>query len=85
MQIMKYIKKGNGGRNDKYIWTQTLDELQVYIPIAQNITKRDLIIDIQTRNVIVQIKGQEPIIKGEFSEQIVADDSVWTITDGEIQ
>jgi hypothetical protein len=48
---------GNGGRNDRYIWTQTLDEVQIYVPIEQNITKRDLIITIESKTMLMQIKG----------------------------
>jgi len=59
---------GNGGRNERYIWTQTLDELQIYVPIEQNITKRDLNIDMQSKTLLVQLKGKDPIIKGDFEE-----------------
>jgi hypothetical protein len=35
-------------------------------------------------SLLVQIKGQEPIINGKFYEKINVDDSVWTIEDGDL-
>ena len=53
--------------------------------IEDKIKAKDLIINIDPKNLHVQIKGQEPLIKGEWFENIAADSSVWTIEDGEIQ
>eukprot|EP00825_Cyclidium_porcatum_P048134 TRINITY_DN7979_c0_g1_i1.p1 TRINITY_DN7979_c0_g1~~TRINITY_DN7979_c0_g1_i1.p1 ORF type:complete len:335 (+),score=111.34 TRINITY_DN7979_c0_g1_i1:227-1231(+) len=75
---------GNGGKTEKYIWTQTLDELQVYIPIEKNITKKDLFIDIQPKSLVLKI-NQKEFMKGEWFEQIVAEDSCWTLEDSFIQ
>lgn len=77
--------KGNGGKTDKYIWTQTLEELQMYIPIGENINKKMLVVNYNIDSLLVQVKGQEPIINGKFHEKINVDDSVWTIEDGELE
>jgi len=39
---------GNGGSTDKYTWTQTLEELHVYIPVHKDIKKQDLTIKLDT-------------------------------------
>lgn len=73
---------GNGGTTDKYTWTQTLDETHVYIPVHQNTKGKDLDIRLETDKCYVAIKGQEPILNGEWFEKIKADDSIWTLEDG---
>jgi len=72
---------GNGGKTDKYTWTQTLEELHMYIPVPKGTRAKDMKIDIETTKCYVGLKGQPAIIDGEFSERIKADDSIWTIED----
>jgi len=74
---------GNGGKTDKYVWTQTLEELHMYIPVPQDTRAKNMNINIGTTKCLVAIKGQTPIIDGEFTEKIKADDSIWTVEDGE--
>ncbi|KAM3144941.1 hypothetical protein pb186bvf_002946 [Paramecium bursaria] len=76
---------GNGGKTDKYIWTQTLTEVQVYVPIPFKITKKELTVKIESSSLHIQIKGEAPLVSGQLYEKIQSDESVWTITDGEIQ
>ena len=33
---------GNGGETDKYRWTQTLEELTVYIPLPDSVASKQL-------------------------------------------
>lgn len=74
---------GNGGKTDKYTWTQTLEELHIYIPVPQDTRAKSMNINIGTTKCLVAIKGQAPIIDGEFTEKIKADDSIWTVEDGD--
>lgn len=74
---------GNGGKTDKYTWTQTLEELHMYIPIQAGLKAKDMKITIETNKCYVGVKGQTALIDGEFTEKIKADDSIWTIEDGE--
>jgi len=74
---------GNGGKTDKYTWTQTLEELHVYIPIPSGVRAKDLKIDLETTKCYVGLKGQPAIIDGEWPERIKAEDSIWTIEDDE--
>lgn len=45
-----------------YRWTQTLEEVDVNVPIPGNLKARDLIVDLKKTHVKVSIKGQDPII-----------------------
>jgi hypothetical protein len=51
MIFLNYL--GNGGKNDKYIWTQTLEELHLHIPVPDNIRAKDLNIKIEPTALLV--------------------------------
>lgn len=74
---------GNGGKTDKYTWTQTLEELHLFIPVPANIKAKDMAIKLETSKVVVGLKGQAPIVDGEFPEKIKSDESIWTIEDSD--
>lgn len=56
----------------------------MYIPIPENINKKMITVNYNIDSLLVQVKGQEPIINGKFYEKINVDESVWTIEDGEL-
>ena len=60
----------NGGKTDKYTWTQTLSEVNMSIPVPENTRAKMLDIVISTKKIKVGIKGQPPIINGEFPEKV---------------
>lgn len=65
---------GNGGVTDRYVWTQTLTEVNVSIPIADNITKKDVDVKMDAQGLRVKLKGQDkPIIDGAWPEKIDVD------------
>jgi hypothetical protein len=61
---------GNGGTNEKYIWTQTLDELHMYLPVPDDTRAKDLIIELESKNCLVAWKSKkdEPILSDEWTE-----------------
>ncbi|KIX96120.1 uncharacterized protein Z520_08375 [Fonsecaea multimorphosa CBS 102226] len=68
-----------------YKWTQTLEEAEVSVPIAGNLKARDLVVELKKSHIKVAVKGQEPIIDGDFPHPIQTDDSTWVLstkTDG---
>ena len=72
---------GNGGKTDKYIWTQTLSEVTINIPMVENVNKKMLDIQIMSKKIRIGIKSKPPIIDGEFPEKIKPQDTVWTLED----
>jgi hypothetical protein len=71
---------GNGGILDKYSWTQhDIKEINISIPIPSNIRGKDLNFKHDAKEILVQIKGQEPLIKGEFFLPIKPDSLLWAI------
>jgi hypothetical protein len=72
---------GNGGTNDSYRWTQTLKELNVYIPIRAGLRSKHLTVSYTRSKLKVGVKGDDLIINGELFNNIRCDDCTWTIED----
>ncbi len=79
---------GNGGTiPNKYIWTQTLQELTINIPLPPNTRGRDLNVHISKNHLKVKFtkktkNNTEYIINDTLTKPILVDDSLWTIEDG---
>lgn len=73
---------GNGGSTDKYVWTQTLGDLNVVLPVPIGTKTKMLSVDITNKRLKVGMKGQPPIIDGEFHKRVIVDDCFWTLEDG---
>jgi len=65
-----------------YKWTQTIGELDLTAVIPANIKGKDLDVKITRNGIKAAIKGQEPIIEGDFPHPIRVDDSTWTLESG---
>ncbi|XP_034481133.1 nuclear migration protein nudC [Drosophila innubila] len=74
---------GNGCTLDKYMWTQTLQELELKIPfnVTFALRARDIVVSIGKKSLKVGLKGQEPIIDGELCGEVKQDESVWVLQD----
>ncbi|XP_055688035.1 nuclear migration protein nudC [Lutzomyia longipalpis] len=75
---------GNGCDLEKYRWTQTLQEVELRVPLNVNfnVRSRDVVVKIGKKSLTVGLKGQEPIINGDLCAEIKMEDSVWVIQDG---
>lgn len=74
---------GNGGDLDKYRWIQTLEEVTVFVKLPDNITSKQLDIQMKASSLKIGVKGQTPIIDGALHKKIKTGDSLWTLeTDG---
>jgi len=74
----KLAPVNRGSLTDKYSWTQTLQEVTVSIPIADNVNKKALNVELEPDTVHIAINGQTHI-EGQWSEKIDADSATWTI------
>ena len=76
---------GNGGTVDgKYVWTQTLQELTINVPLPENTRGRDLNVVVSKKHLkigFVKTK-KEFLIDDDLTKPIIVDDSLWTIEDG---
>jgi len=66
----------------KYKWTQTLEEIDLRVPLPMALKGKDLIVDIGKKHLKVAIKGKpEAIIDGEFLHDVKVDECAWTLED----
>lgn len=75
---------GNGGTvPGKYVWTQTLSELSVTVPLPDNTRGRDLNVTISKSHLKIGLKNQSNLmINDDLTKPIIVDDSFWTVEDG---
>eukprot|EP00586_Coscinodiscus_wailesii_P018391 CAMPEP_0172495986 /NCGR_PEP_ID=MMETSP1066-20121228/79775_1 /TAXON_ID=671091 /ORGANISM="Coscinodiscus wailesii, Strain CCMP2513" /LENGTH=337 /DNA_ID=CAMNT_0013268025 /DNA_START=77 /DNA_END=1090 /DNA_ORIENTATION=- len=76
---------GNGGTVDgKYVWTQTLSEVNLIAPLPPNTRGKDLNVVISKKSLKIALKKQpsSPIVNAKLTHAIIVDDSFWTIEDG---
>ncbi|KAL1965876.1 hypothetical protein VTN77DRAFT_5009 [Rasamsonia byssochlamydoides] len=62
-----------------YKWTQTIKDADVTVPVPATVKGKDLDVLLTKTKIRVGVKGQEPIIDGEFPHPIHADESTWTL------
>ncbi|KAJ5928301.1 Nuclear movement protein nudC [Penicillium verhagenii] len=62
-----------------YQWTQSIRDLDLTAPIPANIKGRDMEVILTKSKIRVAIKGQDPIIEGDFPHPILVDESSWTL------
>lgn len=75
--------EGNGGRTDRYIWTQTLSEvsMNIFLPVGFNKKGVKLVAGVKSLKISID---RVPYLEGEFYQRVKPDDLVWIfdITDG---
>lgn len=71
----------NGANLEHYSWGQTLQEVEISIPIkcAGKLKGRDLTVEIKRNKLKAGLKNQPPILTGELSDLIKEEESMWTL------
>jgi len=72
---------GNGSSTENYSWTQTLEEIEIRVPVPEGTRKRDLEISIKRSHLKITLKGKTPLIDGDFDKLVKADDADWIVED----
>ncbi|KZC09605.1 PREDICTED: nuclear migration protein nudC [Dufourea novaeangliae] len=77
---------GNGADLPNYRWTQTLQELELKVPLKVNFSARprDVTVSISKKHLTCGVKGQPPIIDGDFPHDVKLEESTWVIEDGKM-
>jgi len=66
----------------KYKWTQTLEEIDLRVPLPMALKGKDLIVDIKRKHLKIAIKGKaESIIDGELLHDVKVEECAWTLED----
>merc|ERR1712226_1053775 len=75
---------GNGADLDKYSWTQTLQEIELRVPLGGAYKSKDLNVSIEKKHIKIGIKGKEAIIDGDLPKEVKLEESTWTLQDKKI-
>jgi hypothetical protein len=74
--------KGNGGKTDKYTWTQTEKDISLLIDVPKGTRGKNLNISIESTKIHVSLKGSDkPIIDGKLHAKILPKESYWDLED----
>ncbi|XP_064488234.1 nuclear migration protein nudC-like [Ornithodoros turicata] len=74
---------GNGCDLENYRWTQTLSEIELRVPVPNNlrIKARDVIVDFEKTHLKVGLKGFDPVINGDLYNDIKVEECCWILED----
>ncbi|KAL0452416.1 UNVERIFIED_CONTAM: protein BOBBER 1 [Sesamum latifolium] len=73
--------KGNGLDMDTYSWGQSLQEVNITIPVPPGTKSRFIACEIKKNHLKVGLKGQQPVIDGELFQPVKVDDCFWSLED----
>ena len=79
---------GNGAITSRYVWTQTLSEVTVNIPVPDGTRGRDLNVKMGRTQLKVTIRDKQSssmktlVDNSPLCKPIICDDSFWTVEDG---
>jgi len=68
---------GNGCDLPHCKWTQTLQEIEVTIPLDIRVKSRDVVVTFSRRKVSAGLKNQPPIVSGDLFNEIKVDECSW--------
>merc|ERR1712107_752007 len=75
---------GNGADLDKYSWTQTLQEIELRVPLGGAYKSKDLVVSIEKKHLKIGVKGKEPIIDCDLPKEVKVEESTWTLQDKKV-
>merc|ERR1712004_7246 len=75
---------GNGADLDKYSWTQTLQEIELRVPLGGAYKSKDLVVSIEKKHLKIGVKGKEPIIDCDLPKEVKLEESTWTLQDKKV-
>ncbi|XP_077222509.1 HSP20-like chaperones superfamily protein isoform X4 [Tasmannia lanceolata] len=70
------------GDQKVFDWDQTLEEVNMYIPLPTNAPPKIFYCKIQSKHVEVGIKGNPPYLNHDLACPVKTDSSFWTLEDG---
>ncbi|KAH9044723.1 nuclear movement protein nudC [Lactarius pseudohatsudake] len=64
-----------------YSWKQSLQDVDVVVPVPKGIRARELVVVISKKKLHVGLKGKDPIMAGDLCQDIKIEESTWTLED----
>lgn len=73
---------GNGSKTDRYMWTQTLDEVQANVFLPAKTTKKEVEVRLELDRLYIGMRDKSQVfVDAAWCDKIHPDDSYWTIED----
>ncbi|KAL8519488.1 hypothetical protein ACS0TY_010427 [Phlomoides rotata] len=72
---------GNGLDMDNYSWGQSIQEVNITVPVPSGTKSRSIACEIKKNHLKVGLKGQPPVIDGELFQSVRVDDCFWSLED----
>ncbi|CAI9775068.1 unnamed protein product [Fraxinus pennsylvanica] len=73
--------RGNGLDMDNYSWGQSLQEVNITVPVPAGTKSRFITCEIKKNYLKVGLKGQPLVIDGELFQPVKVDDCFWSLED----
>ena len=73
-----------GASYGHYSFSQTLESVDVYVPVRTGVKSRDIDVKITGTSLRVGVKGETPILDGKLHDKIKLDDCTWTLIDNKL-
>lgn len=83
-----YFDTTNGAVRDFYAWTQTIEDLEVKVPVPNNVRRgKQARVTLQASSLEVGVQESasvwQTLVTGEFPHTIKAEESLWSLVPGE--
>jgi hypothetical protein len=87
----KQIPIGNGGYTENYYWTQTINEVTVYVDVPTGTRGKQVDCIMKPRSLSLAVKGQGQgqgsgslsLLAGNLEDVVRLDESMWTVASDE--
>nr|XP_045600251.1 nuclear migration protein nudC-like isoform X2 [Procambarus clarkii] len=73
---------GNGCDLDKYRWTQSLQEVEVWVPLGVKVKSRDVVVEWGRRTVKAGLRNATPILQGDLYNEVKVEECNWFLENG---
>ena len=80
LQLLVSLNSGSVDLTN-YNWGQTLEEIELRIPLGGAYKAKDMIIEIEKKHLKVGIRGNPFIIDGDLLKEIKREESTWVLED----
>ncbi|CRG97652.1 CS domain protein, putative [Plasmodium gallinaceum] len=75
-----HISTWNGGKTDKYYWNQSLNEINLEVPLNKEVKTNEINVEITNKNIKIY-HSNELKLEGEFYEEVNKQECMWSIED----
>lgn len=76
----------NGAKFENYSWSQTINEIDVFIKVPENVTSKDLSVMILSHKISVKRKGTDiPLMEGDLCQKCKHTSAIWSLDERKLE